>query len=223
MKDELQPERAASRSRPIAPFRSRPTRGSIETSGTHGRPLAVLDTPDDWQWWIDCWQFVLDAAEMTPSDRALLAFSFGPFIGFWSAFDALVARGALAIPGGGMSSLARIELLRTHAGDGAVLHAELCAAPGGGGGGAQDRSGPFVGGEDRRGRRAGRQRAGDSRADRAGLGRAGHRSRGRDGGRPVGLCRRRRPRPARQRIGVHRRVCLGRNRRAGRARASWRT
>ncbi|MEX2092605.1 MAG: phenylacetate--CoA ligase family protein, partial [Pirellulales bacterium] len=74
---------------------------------------AVLDTPEDWQWWIDCWQFVLDAAEMTRSDRALLAFSFGPFIGFWSAFDAIVARGALAIPGGGLSSLARIELLRT--------------------------------------------------------------------------------------------------------------
>jgi phenylacetate-CoA ligase len=42
----------------------------------------------------------------------MLAFSFGPFIGFWSAFDALVARGALVIPGGGLSSLARIELIR---------------------------------------------------------------------------------------------------------------
>ena len=35
-----------------------------------------------------------------------------PFIGFWSAFDAIVSRGALAIPGGGMGSVARIELLR---------------------------------------------------------------------------------------------------------------
>lgn len=83
-----------------------------ETSGTHGRPLAVLDTADDWQWWIGCWQFVLDAAGLTAQDRALLAFSFGPFVGFWSAFDAIVARGAMAIPGGGMGSLARIELLR---------------------------------------------------------------------------------------------------------------
>ena len=56
-----------------------------QTSGTRGRPLVVLDTADDWQWWIDCWQFVLDAAEVTADDRALLAFSFGPFIGFWSA------------------------------------------------------------------------------------------------------------------------------------------
>jgi phenylacetate-CoA ligase len=83
-----------------------------QTSGTRGRPLVVLDTTEDWQWWIDCWQFVLDAASVTPSDRAMLAFSFGPFIGFWSAFDSLVARGALVIPGGGLSSLARVEVIR---------------------------------------------------------------------------------------------------------------
>ena len=83
-----------------------------QTSGTHGRPLIVLDTADDWRWWMDAWQFVLDSASITANDRAFLAFSFGPFIGFWSAFDALVARGALVIPGGGLSSLARIEMIR---------------------------------------------------------------------------------------------------------------
>lgn len=83
-----------------------------QTSGTHGRPLPVYDTQRDWQWWIDCWQFVLDAANVTDSDRALLAFSFGPFIGFWSAHDALVQRGALVIPAGGTDSLGRIDLIR---------------------------------------------------------------------------------------------------------------
>jgi phenylacetate-CoA ligase len=83
-----------------------------QTSGTRGRPLVVLDTADDWRWWIDAWQYVLDSAGVISSDRALLAFSFGPFIGFWSAFDALVARGTLAIPGGGLTSLARIEVIR---------------------------------------------------------------------------------------------------------------
>jgi len=82
-----------------------------QTSGTRGRPLTVLDTGADWQWWVECWQFVLDAAAITPSDRALLAFSFGPFIGFWSAFDALTARGALAVPSGGLNSLARVEMI----------------------------------------------------------------------------------------------------------------
>jgi phenylacetate-CoA ligase len=111
-KDELEP---ASTAEPFAANHTYPLEAYVrchQTSGTHGRPLTVLDTADDWQWWVDGWQFVLDAAEVTPSDRALLAFSFGPFIGFWSAFDAVVARGALAIPGGGMGSLARIEFVR---------------------------------------------------------------------------------------------------------------
>ena len=83
-----------------------------QTSGTRGRPLSVLDTAEDWQWWTDSWQFVLDAAEVTAEDRAILAFSFGPFIGFWSAHDAVVQRGALAIPGGGMNTLARLDLIK---------------------------------------------------------------------------------------------------------------
>jgi phenylacetate-CoA ligase len=83
-----------------------------QTSGTRGRPMVVLDTAEDWQWWIDCWQFVLDSAEIGPEDRAMLAFSFGPFIGFWSAHDALVQRGAMVIPSGGMNTMARIELIR---------------------------------------------------------------------------------------------------------------
>jgi phenylacetate-CoA ligase len=82
------------------------------TSGTRGRPMPVIDTPEDWQWWVETWQFVLDAAEVGPEDRAFLAFSFGPFIGFWSAHDAAVARGTLVIPGGGMSTLARLEMIR---------------------------------------------------------------------------------------------------------------
>jgi phenylacetate-CoA ligase len=84
-----------------------------QTSGTRGRPLVVLDTAEDWQWWMRCWQYVLDAAEVRPGERLLLAFSFGPFVGFWSAFDACVARGCLAIPGGGMTSLARLEIVRS--------------------------------------------------------------------------------------------------------------
>jgi phenylacetate-CoA ligase len=83
-----------------------------QTSGTRGRPMAVLDTAADWQWWIECWQFVLDAADIGPEDRAVLAFSFGPFIGFWSAHDALAARGGMVIPSGGMNTLSRIELIR---------------------------------------------------------------------------------------------------------------
>jgi len=83
------------------------------TSGTRGRPMVVLDTAADWQWWIDVWQFVLDAAEIGPEDRVFMAFSFGPFVGFWSAFEAVIARGSLAVPGGGMSTRQRLELIRS--------------------------------------------------------------------------------------------------------------
>ena len=81
------------------------------TSGTSGRPMGVLDTATDWQWWIDTWQYVLDAASITSNDRVFMAFSFGPFIGFWSAHEAVTSRAALAIPGGGLSSEARLDLI----------------------------------------------------------------------------------------------------------------
>lgn len=99
---------AANRTRPIEQYVR-----FHQTSGTRGRPLAVLDTADDWAWWIDCWQYVFDAADVTPSDRVAMAFSFGPFVGFWSAYDAAAARGCLVVPGGGMTSAARLELIRT--------------------------------------------------------------------------------------------------------------
>jgi phenylacetate-CoA ligase len=110
-KQELQPAGANSIAANCTFPRERYVR-CHQTSGTRGRPLVLLDTAEDWKWWIHCWQYVLDAAEITDRDRALLAFSFGPFIGFWSAFDALTTRGALVIPGGGLSSLARVESIQ---------------------------------------------------------------------------------------------------------------
>ncbi len=82
-----------------------------QTSGTVGRPLAVLDTPASWTWWLDCWDAVLNAAGLTSDDRAFFAFSFAPFIGFWSAFEAVSRRGTLAIPGGGASTERRLRMV----------------------------------------------------------------------------------------------------------------
>lgn len=93
------------------------------TSGTHGRPMIVVDTPEDWETWTGIWQYVLDSANVTTADRALMAFSFGPFIGFWSANDALVARGTMVVPAGGLGTLARLDLLQA---SGATL---ICSTP----------------------------------------------------------------------------------------------
>jgi phenylacetate-CoA ligase len=84
-----------------------------QTSGTHGRPLPVFDTAEDWAWWMACWESILDRGGVRPGDRVLVASSFGPYAGFWSCFDAVLTRQAMAIPTGGMTTLARLELARS--------------------------------------------------------------------------------------------------------------
>lgn len=80
-----------------------------QTSGTTGEPLRWLDTPDSWRWWAKCWATVYQAAGVTQEDRIFLAFSFGPFIGFWSAHAGAQYMRALTIPGGGMSTYQRLK------------------------------------------------------------------------------------------------------------------
>ena len=82
-----------------------------QTSGTIGTPLTVLDTPESWAWWCDCWDAVLDVCGVGPEDRAFFAFSFGPFIGFWSAYDAAARRDVLTVPGGGAGTSRRLRML----------------------------------------------------------------------------------------------------------------
>lgn len=84
-----------------------------QTSGTHGRPLPVFDTAEDWEWWMAAWESILDRGDVRPGDRVLVASSFGPYAGFWSCFDAVLARQAMAIPAGGMATLARLEMARS--------------------------------------------------------------------------------------------------------------
>lgn len=81
------------------------------TSGSAGKPLRWLDTAESWQWWLDCWREVYNAAGVVTADRIFFAFSFGPFIGFWTAFEAAQQVGAMVISGGGLSSEQRIEAI----------------------------------------------------------------------------------------------------------------
>lgn len=83
-----------------------------QTSGTTGVPLPVLDTAESWAGWTRCWREVLFAAGFTPDDRVFFAFSFGPFVGFWSAYEAARSLGALCVPGGGASSRQRLSLMQ---------------------------------------------------------------------------------------------------------------
>jgi phenylacetate-CoA ligase len=95
-----------------------------QTSGTStGRPMAWLDTAESWEAMLACWRRVYEAAGMVAGvDRVFFAFSFGPFLGFWTAFEA-AARDFLVLPGGGLSSQARLECLARY---GATV---LCCTP----------------------------------------------------------------------------------------------
>ena len=86
-----------------------------QTSGTStGRPLRWLDTAESWEWMLGCWREYFRLMGLKPGDRLFFPFSFGPFLGFWSAFDAAARSGFLSIPGGGMSSSARLKCLLEH-------------------------------------------------------------------------------------------------------------
>lgn len=83
-----------------------------QTSGTTGKPLRVLDTPESWEWWGRCWGFVLTGAGLTENDRLFVPFSFGPFIGFWAALEGARIISTMMIPGGGRDSLERLHLMK---------------------------------------------------------------------------------------------------------------
>ncbi|MSU33290.1 MAG: phenylacetate--CoA ligase family protein [Pedosphaera sp.] len=85
-----------------------------QTSGTTGNPIRWLDTAESWSAMTDDWTEIFKAAGISREDRIFFAFSFGPFLGFWLAFEAAGRLGCLAIPGGGMSSAQRVRVLLEH-------------------------------------------------------------------------------------------------------------
>ncbi len=84
-----------------------------QTSSTTGSPLRWLDTNESWQWMLECWKTVYAGAKVDARDGILFPFSFGPFLGFWTAFEAGCQIGAQCIPAGGMSSHVRLSMIET--------------------------------------------------------------------------------------------------------------
>lgn len=82
-----------------------------QTSGTSGTPLRWLDTPESWAWMLGNWRRVFEAAGITTSDRLYFAFSFGPFLGFWTAFESATSMGCLCFPSGGLGTHARAQAI----------------------------------------------------------------------------------------------------------------
>ena len=83
-----------------------------QTSGSKGTPLRWLDTAETWTWWKRCWGIIFTAAGVTRRDVLMFPFSFGPFIGFWGAFESSAALGMLSLPAGGMTTTARLRFMK---------------------------------------------------------------------------------------------------------------
>ncbi len=103
------PPAGSNRSFPIARY----TR-FCQTSGTTGRPLVILDTNESWQWMLDNWAVIYRESGVVAGDRVYFAFSFGPFLGFWTAFEAAAKYGCLCLPGGGLTSAGRVRAIIQH-------------------------------------------------------------------------------------------------------------
>jgi phenylacetate-CoA ligase len=94
-----------------------------QTSSTTGRPLRWIDTNESWQWMLECWKAVYRGAKVGPGDRVFFPFSFGPFLGFWTGFEAGCQEGLHCIPGGGMSTQVRLAAIE------AVGATVVCCTP----------------------------------------------------------------------------------------------
>ena len=84
------------------------------TSATTGRPLAFLDTREDWYGFYHSYARSLYAFGVRQADVVMAAFSYGPWIGYWSGFYAAQDLGALVYPAGGLSTEQRVDALRTY-------------------------------------------------------------------------------------------------------------
>jgi len=80
------------------------------TSGTTGKtPIRVLDSMKDWEWIAEMWCYGFWGFGVRPADTVFFAFSYGTFVGFWGAHYACEKLGCLVLPGGNMTTEARVR------------------------------------------------------------------------------------------------------------------
>jgi phenylacetate-CoA ligase len=98
---------------PFGPLLAAPQELAIRyhlTSGTTGRiPLQVLDSMKDWEWIAEMWCYGFWGFGVRATDIVFFAFSYGTFVGFWGAHYASEKIGCLVLPGGNMTTEARVK------------------------------------------------------------------------------------------------------------------
>ena len=79
-----------------------------QTSGTTGQPVYQADTWQDWEWWSECWSYILWAQGYRPADRVFIPFGYNIFVAFWAGHYAAEKIGAEVVPGGVLDTQARV-------------------------------------------------------------------------------------------------------------------
>jgi phenylacetate-CoA ligase len=79
-----------------------------QTSGTSGQPVYQPDTWQDWEWWSECWCYVLWAQGYRPLDRVFIPFGYNIFVAFWAGHYAAEKLGCEVVPGGVLDTQSRI-------------------------------------------------------------------------------------------------------------------
>ena len=83
-----------------------------QTSGTTGQPVYQADTWQDWEWWSECWSFILWAQGYRPADRVFIPFGYNVFVAFWAGHYAAEKIGCEVVPGGVLDTQARVLKIR---------------------------------------------------------------------------------------------------------------
>jgi len=79
-----------------------------QTSGTTGQPVYQPDTWQDWEWWAECWAYLLWAQGYRPADRVFIPFGYNVFVAFWAGHYGAEKIGCEVVPGGVLDTKARI-------------------------------------------------------------------------------------------------------------------
>jgi len=79
-----------------------------QTSGTTGQPVYQPDTWTDWEWWAECWSYILWSQGYRPRDRVFIPFGYNVFVAFWAGHYACEKMGCEVVPGGVLDTKARI-------------------------------------------------------------------------------------------------------------------
>ena len=79
-----------------------------QTSGSTGRPVYQPDTWQDWEWWAECWAYILWAQGYRPGDRVFIPFGDNVFVAFWAGHYAAEKIGCEVVPGGVLDTQARM-------------------------------------------------------------------------------------------------------------------